>query len=146
MRRYINGQEIELDANTAEVFRLSDRLAVRSADGAHTAVALRSGDKVLISYRGRVHSVESARVRTKSTGSSNGELRAPMPGQIVDVVVSQGQAVKMGDKLLVLEAMKTQQPFIAPFDGVVSQLIAKVGDQVVDGAVLVVITASEPKS
>lgn len=116
---------------------------VRTAEGTFTAAAVTVGDAVLVSYKGRQYRVErkSSRVRG-SGGAASGEMRAPMPGQIVDVRCAEGDEVAKGDTLLVLEAMKTQQPFNAPFEGVVRKLNVSKGDQVVDGAVLVVV---EPK-
>jgi biotin carboxyl carrier protein len=62
-----------------------------------------------------------------------------MPGQIVDVRVSEGDVVEEATTLLVLEAMKTQQPFVAPYNGRVSRLLVKTGDQVADGALLALV-------
>jgi 3-methylcrotonyl-CoA carboxylase alpha subunit len=59
-----------------------------------------------------------------------------MPGQVVDVLVAQGDAVEKGQKVLVIEAMKTQQPFLAPFNGTVVTLNAEKGMQVKDGELL----------
>lgn len=67
-----------------------------------------------------------------------------MPGVIVDVLVAEGDTVTKGQKLLVLEAMKTQQPFTAPFDGKVTKLPITKGQQVIDGATLAVVEVSEP--
>jgi 3-methylcrotonyl-CoA carboxylase alpha subunit len=55
------------------------------------------------------------------------------------VLVSVGDKVTKGQKLIVLEAMKTQQPFNAPFDGTVKALNAVKGAQVNDGELLVVV-------
>ncbi len=53
-----------------------------------------------------------------------------MPGQITEVLVEVGATVEAGDKLLVLESMKTQQSLIAPVAGQVVRLAVSVGDQV----------------
>ena len=144
MRRYVDGEEVDLDPNAATVSRLPDRLMVHGPDGTFSAVAVRSGDKVQVSYRGRVYTVESTKPRVRGGAiGGNGELRAPMPGLIVDVLVKQGDEVMKGQKILVLEAMKTQQPFIASFDGVVEKLEVEKGQQVIDGAVLATIKAGE---
>jgi 3-methylcrotonyl-CoA carboxylase alpha subunit len=71
-----------------------------------------------------------------SGGASDGQITAPMPGRIAAVDVAEGDTVKKGQRLLVLEAMKMEQALPAPFDGVVAALSAKVGGQVVEGAVL----------
>lgn len=143
MKRFVDGNEVELEVTGVPITPLHDRLSVRSLDGTHTAVAVREGDTVHVSYRGRVYEVTKATRTSKSRHAASGEIRAPMPGAIVDVLVTVGQGVAKGDRLLVLEAMKTQQPFVAPFDGTVTALGAKVGEQVVDGAVLVVVTPAE---
>ena len=147
MKRYINGEEVELDPNAARVSMLHDRMIVHAEDGSYSAVAVRSGEKVQVSYRGHIYTVEAAKPRVRSgAGAGNGELRAPMPGQIVDVLVEQGASVTKGQKVLVLEAMKTQQPFLAPFDGTVEKLTVQKGKQVGDGEVLAVLKPSEPSS
>ena len=65
-----------------------------------------------------------------------------MPGQIVDVFVEKGQQVHLGQKLLVLEAMKMQHAVTAPFPGEVTALPVKKGDQVGEGQLLVHVEAS----
>ena len=63
--------------------------------------------------------------------SASGEkVISPMPGTILKVNVSQGQAVKAGDVLLVLEAMKMENDIVAPVDGVVKQLLVQKGSTV----------------
>jgi 3-methylcrotonyl-CoA carboxylase alpha subunit len=140
MKRFVDGEEVDLDPSAARISRLPDRLIVHSEEGAYSAVAVRVGDKVQVSYKGHVYLVESAKPRARGAGAAgSGELRAPMPGQIVDVLVSEGASVTKGQKILVLEAMKTQQPFTAPFDGTVEKLSVTKGQQVGDGEVLAVI-------
>ena len=65
------------------------------------------------------------------------ELKAPMPGLIVDIRVQPGQAVLKGDPLLVLEAMKMENILKAPADGTVSGLKVVLRDNVQKGQVLV---------
>jgi biotin carboxyl carrier protein len=62
-----------------------------------------------------------------------------MPGNILKVAVSQGQAVKSGDVLVVLEAMKMENEILAPRDGTVSQVVTAKGATVDTGAPLVVL-------
>ncbi|MFD8499849.1 acetyl/propionyl/methylcrotonyl-CoA carboxylase subunit alpha [Amycolatopsis sp. NPDC059657] len=68
-----------------------------------------------------------------------GSLVAPMPGTVVRVAVSTGDAVKAGDPLLWLEAMKMEHRISAPSDGVVTELSVQTGQQVEVGTVLVVV-------
>jgi propionyl-CoA carboxylase alpha chain len=70
-----------------------------------------------------------------------GSLVAPMPGLVRRVLVEVGAAVKAGQPLLVLEAMKMEQTVAAPAAGVVAELRAKTGEQVAAGQVLAVVEA-----
>jgi 3-methylcrotonyl-CoA carboxylase alpha subunit len=60
-----------------------------------------------------------------------------MPGKVIAVRAAPGMAVKKGDELLVVEAMKMENAVRAPRDGTVRSVAARVGDMVGPGAVLV---------
>ena len=64
------------------------------------------------------------------------KVEAPMSGKILAVKASVGQAVKRGDVLLVLEAMKMENDIVAPQDGTVASVNCAAGDQVESGALL----------
>ena len=66
-------------------------------------------------------------------------VNAPMPGNILKVNVQNGQAVKAGQVLVVLEAMKMENEIMAPKDGTVTQVLVSKGSTVDTGAPLVVI-------
>ena len=66
-------------------------------------------------------------------------VTAPMPGTILKVNVQNGQAVKAGDVLVVLEAMKMENEILAPKAGTVTQVAVQKGSNVDTGAPLVVI-------
>lgn len=63
-------------------------------------------------------------------------VSAPMPGKILGVKASAGQAVKKGQVLLILEAMKMENEIVAPEDGTVATINVAVGDSVEPGATL----------
>jgi propionyl-CoA carboxylase alpha chain len=69
----------------------------------------------------------------------SGGLVAPMPGKVIDVRVRVGDAVRAGDTLVVLEAMKMEHPIRAAEDGVVVELRAVQGEQVENGALLLLV-------
>ena len=66
-------------------------------------------------------------------------VTAPMPGNILKVNVTAGQAVKEGDLLLVLEAMKMENEIFAPCAGTVAQVLVSKGSTVDTGATMVVL-------
>ena len=66
-------------------------------------------------------------------------VKAPMPGKILSVAVSAGQAVKKGETLLILEAMKMQNEIAAPHDAVVSEVRVSANQTVSTGDDMVVL-------
>ncbi len=71
------------------------------------------------------------------TGAQGGvKINAPMQGKIVSVKASVGQAVKKGDVILILEAMKMENEVVAPQDGTVASINVSDGDKVESGAVV----------
>ena len=64
-------------------------------------------------------------------------VKAPMPGNILDVKVKAGASVKAGDVLVILEAMKMENEIVAPQDGTVASVNVHKGDTVNSGDVLV---------
>lgn len=64
------------------------------------------------------------------------KINAPMPGKILGVKASVGQAVKKGDVIVILEAMKMENEIVAPQDGTVASINTTVGEQVEAGALL----------
>lgn len=64
------------------------------------------------------------------------EVVAPMPGTIVDIMVAVGDEVEEDQELMVLEAMKMENPIFAPANGTVKEIKVKVGDKVESDAVL----------
>ncbi|WP_297465930.1 acetyl-CoA carboxylase biotin carboxyl carrier protein subunit [Thermococcus sp.] len=69
--------------------------------------------------------------------AGEGIVTAPMPGKIIRILVKEGQEVKTGQGLLVLEAMKMENEIPAPKDGVVKKILVKEGDTVDTGQPLV---------
>jgi 3-methylcrotonyl-CoA carboxylase alpha subunit len=66
-----------------------------------------------------------------------GTLAAPMPGRVIEVMSRPGEAVKKGQALLILEAMKMEHTVTAPVDGIVKEIHFAPGEQVIEGAELI---------
>ncbi|MGH6992536.1 MAG: biotin/lipoyl-containing protein, partial [Caulobacteraceae bacterium] len=77
--------------------------------------------------------------------SSDGVIRAPMPGRIVQTPVSAGEAVEPGRTLIVLEAMKMEHALSAPAAGKVAEVLCTEGDQVIEGQPLARIEIVRPR-
>ena len=61
---------------------------------------------------------------------SVGDLKAPMPGKILDILVKEGDEVALGDPVMILEAMKMENELKSPADGILEALHVEKGDNV----------------
>ena len=91
---------------------------------------------------GAAPAAAAAPVMTPAAPAASGSkgsvvVSAPMPGKILGVKTEVGKAVKKGDVLMVLEAMKMENEIVAPQDGTVASVEATVGAQVESGDTLV---------
>ena len=115
-----------------------------------------TGEEVEVNVEGRIYRVRAegllraarapsrgAAQRHKRTSAAPGAVTALMPGRVLAVRVTQGQAVKTGDILLILEAMKMENEIHSPVDGVVKELPVAPGASVVAGDVLAVVEEVE---
>jgi len=78
-------------------------------------------------------------ITPKKTSTQSEDVKSPMPGTIVSVKVNEGDNVKAGDVLLVLEAMKMENEIVAPIDGKITLVNTSKGANVVGGDVLITI-------
>lgn len=144
MKALVNGHEAELSPTGVEIHATGNRLLVRTSEGTKSAAVVRRGNATLISFDGRVYQVEKPSAgRTGEKGAGSGESRAPMPGLVVEVLVEPGAQVQAGDRLLIIEAMKMQQPIVAGIAGVVKSIGVAPGEQVADGQLLAEVEPSE---
>lgn len=120
----LNGKtyEVEVEETDAVIVNVSDAApVVPPAAPAHPAP------------------VASAAPAVPAAAADGVKVLAPMPGTILAMNVSVGQAVKAGEVLLVLEAMKMENEITAPSDGIVKQILVQKGATVDTDAALVVI-------
>ena len=111
-----------------------------SVDGkSHESYVQRGDDNWQVLLRGRLYPVivedeREKRLRAAAGASvdESGEyhLKAPMPGLVVTILVEEGQAVKKGQVLLILESMKMQNELKSPRDGKVNRIKIKAGESV----------------
>jgi 3-methylcrotonyl-CoA carboxylase alpha subunit len=133
---------VEDDESLVEVLHYGDDRLRALVDGEPVEAGIvASTDEILVSLRGDTHSLRKPPPPTVDEAGAGAEaaasLTAPMPGTVVKVLVEEGQEVEEGQLLLVLEAMKMEQPVSAPHAGVVQSLPFEEGSLVPGGAVLV---------
>ncbi len=121
----LNGRTYEVEVESGSAMLLDEYAAVAPAAPAAPAAA-------------PAVSAPAAAAAPAVTGAGDA-VKAPMPGVIVKVAVQQGQAVKAGQVLVVLEAMKMENEIVAPRAGTVTQIVAGKGASVESGAPLVML-------
>ena len=129
------------EASLVEVVRAVDGNLRVDVDGSPiSARVFANTEAVTVLWDGDEHRLGKPSppgVEGSASGAAAGGLKAPMPGTVVRVLVDEGQKVEEGQLLLVLEAMKMEQPFTAPHAGRVNSLPFGEGALVPGGAVLV---------
>jgi biotin carboxyl carrier protein len=110
----------------------------------HQVVWVKAGRKIWLHFDGRSYYVEKQAGSTVAGSlAASGErvLRAPMPGQVRQVLVQDGQTVNTGETLVLLEAMKMEIRIQSPGDGKVARVAVKQGQSVEKEQVLVELEA-----
>ncbi len=126
----LNGKTYEVEVEAGQAMLLAEYEAIAPAAPAPVATA---------PVAAPVAEAAPASAAPAAVTGAGEAVKAPMPGTILRVNVSNGQAVKEGDVLCVLEAMKMENEIMAPKSGTVTQVIATKGSNVDTGAPLVVI-------
>lgn len=101
------------------------------------ANVIKDKDTWWVNINGRTLTYTSAEGKRSGAKITQGSLQAPMPGTILDVQVSVGQSVEVGQNLLIMEAMKMEHKITAPFKGIVKQINCKKSQKVERGFVLI---------
>jgi acetyl-CoA/propionyl-CoA carboxylase biotin carboxyl carrier protein len=100
------------------------------------------GDLIWVACEGYAWPVRASSAATEQEALADGDLRAPMPGQVLLIPAAEGQRVSAGDPVVVLESMKMELVLTAPVDGAVTELNVAVGDRVAVDQPLARVTAS----
>jgi 3-methylcrotonyl-CoA carboxylase alpha subunit len=107
-----------------------------SGEHRETFHCVRKGEEVYLSWRGTAYRLEIGRSGGTAPRQALRGLEAPMPGKVIAVKASPGQAVAKGDEILVVEAMKMENAIRAPRDGKIKSIAVKLGDMVSPGVTL----------
>jgi acetyl-CoA/propionyl-CoA carboxylase biotin carboxyl carrier protein len=133
VRLATDGEErsIALDAGAARAAQVAVAAGVAHVDVAGRSVPFRLAPAPDVD--------RAVRAAAGAHGGGPVEVVAPMPGSIVAIHATVGQAVRAADPIATLEAMKMEHAVVAPFAGRIAELRARAGDQVARGDVLAVV-------
>lgn len=129
----INGKKYEVEVEKLEAYKSLDRNGV----AAPAAPVLPASAPVQRPAAPAPAPVAAAPAPKAAAPAGATTVEAPMPGKILNIKVSEGQAVKFGEVVVIMEAMKMETEIVAPADGTVSKILVKAGDSVDTGAALV---------
>lgn len=126
----LNGKKYDVEVNEREAVITS----VSNAAPAAAPVA-----PVAAAPAPAASTAPSAPAAVVGTAVSGTQITSPMPGTILKLNVAEGQAVKAGDVVLILEAMKMENEIVAPCDGTIKQLLVSKGSTVDTDQILAVL-------
>ena len=126
----LNGKKYDVEVNESEAVVTSVSNAAPAA--AHVA-------PVAAAPAPAASTAPSAPAAVVGTAVSGTQITSPMPGTILKLNVAEGQAVKAGDVVLILEAMKMENEIVAPCDGTIKQLLVSKGSTVDTDQILAVL-------
>ncbi|MBQ7273619.1 MAG: biotin/lipoyl-binding protein [Bacteroidales bacterium] len=124
----VNGADYEVELDQAPAAAAGDNSA-----GAFARTGLRSNAEAEVSPAAEKPAAE------KPAAGAGKTVKSPLPGIIISIDVKEGQAVKRGQKVAVIEAMKMENDILAESDGTVTAIHASKGDSVLEGADIVTI-------
>jgi len=138
-RVQVGGQELSLEAQ-----KLSDHLLSVSANGKQKRIFVaESGGKAYVSIEGRIFVFDDAARASNNHGAGrsavavSGAITSPMPGNLIKVMVKEGDRVSEGQPLVIVEAMKMENEIRSPSEGIVKTIRYSVGDLVEAGVPIV---------
>ena len=138
----IVGDQLTVDGRTvsASATRAADGRLDMVLDEVRERVSVaRAGDNITVRRSGETYWLQlpDPMAAAAEEDDAGGGLVAPIPGQVTQVVVEPGMSVSRGQVMVVLEAMKTVFRLGAPADGTIATVSCRVGDNVVEGQLLV---------
>jgi 3-methylcrotonyl-CoA carboxylase alpha subunit len=109
------------------------------------ATMVEAGDAVYVLRHGRQTIVRLAQAElNESGGQAGGVVTAPMHGKLLAVLVHAGDAVRKGQRVAILEAMKMEHALVASVDGTIAEVLVSAGKQVAERAAVLIITPQQP--
>ena len=106
-----------------------------------TWIHARDGATLWLAKDGYVHRVREPAIEETLLGPSDGAVKAPMPGNVIDVRVAQGDTVEEGQTIAVMESMKMELTLTSPAAGTIERIGATAGQRVKEGETIAVVTS-----
>lgn len=128
----INGKDYAVTIGEAE-----GKLLSVNVNGANYQVELENAPAAAPVQAPTPAAPAAAAPAAKAPAGAGEKVNSPLPGVIVEVSVKEGQAVKAGQKVAVLEAMKMENEIPAPKDGTITAIHVQKGDSILEGAPVV---------
>jgi len=143
MRKY----DLTINKNNYEVIvkKVTDNKAIVEVNGQEHTVAINQIERLILPETvpkptpKQVTGPKSVPAAASTVVASGSRVIAPMPGQIKAIFVREGDKVKAGQKLLIMEAMKLENKLPASQDGIVKHILVRDGDIVSQGQELIII-------
>ena len=144
----IDGNTSEVEAGAVEVLAVrEEEIELRAEGRTHLVPYVVQGSTIFFAFDGETYAAEvtdkGARAKARHRDQTTS---APMPGQVLKILVKQGDVVAKGAPLLILEAMKMEHQITAPFDGTVASINCKEGELVQPGVDLVDVAKAQDKA
>lgn len=140
--------QVEIDGKKipVEFHKIDNNLYSVISEGKSLSLGiLRNGKKIHIFHEGNIYEFEavSERERAKVSASDFGvqEIKSPMPSRVVKILKNLGEDVKVGDGVIVVEAMKMESELKSTIDGKVKDVKVEGGDAVESGTILVILSS-----
>lgn len=130
----INGNDYQVAVND-----LNGNRADVTVNGTNYTVVLDDGKVAAAAAKPAAASAQPAPVAAVKPAAGAGTVKSPLPGVILDIKVAVGDTVKVGQRLMVLEAMKMENNVDSDREGTVKEIRVGTGDSVLEGDVLIVI-------
>jgi len=134
---YAGGEVIEITINTTAI-NAGVLVGAQTNGEDHVGTVRHMSNGPVLFTLGHALALSPPRLGEGLDGlEATSDVRAPMPGKVLQVSAAAGQRVRKGEALVVMEAMKMEHTLVAPRDGTVLEVLTSVGLQTSDGAVLV---------
>ncbi len=136
--------KINIDGNEAEfpvVFNKQQMYLIQKGETLQKCYVFRDKDTVYVHTNGRHWTFQDVTRQDSDAiaggGGTEDNIMSPMPGSVIKVMVEEGESVKTGQTLVIVEAMKMENEVRSPRDAVISSVNVEAGQQVGGGEVLV---------